>query len=365
MSRPLALSFILAGSAAYAEAPKVVTDIAPVQSLVAQVMEGVGEPAVLVDPGASPHGYALRPSQARALQQADIVFWVGEPLTPWLEPILEDVAHDAEKVELLEEEGTRVLEGRVIAVFSGDDDHDDHKDHDHADHDDHKNDDHADHDDHKDHDHAAHDDDDDHKDHDHADHDDHQEARHDDDHDDHGYDDHGHDHDGDDPHAWLDPMNGKAWLAAIAAHLSKADPENAATYAANAARAQADLEAQVTRLAALLEPHHEERYVVFHDAYQYFESRFDLTPVGAISLGDASSPSAARLAALRDEIAEIGVVCAFSEPQFNDGLVDAVTGSADVKAGVLDPLGTKFETGPALYGQILDDLGNTIADCLR
>lgn len=337
--------FSLMASTAMADTPRVVADIAPVHSLVAQVMEGVGAPDLLVDPGASPHGYSLRPSQARALQQADVVFWVGEALTPWLHDVIEDIATDAEAVPLLEEPSTIVLEARDVAVFEhhhhGDDEHDDHDDHD----------DHEDHDDH------AHEEEHGHDDHDHEDNHAH------DDHDDHaGHDDHG-EH-GEDAHAFLDPVNGKLWLQAIAGHLAEADPENAVTYQANATRAIEALDVQIKEIDAKLAPHQGKPFIVFHDAYQYFETRFGLTANGAIRIGDATTPSAARLAELRDELKEEGVVCAFSEPQFDDGLVKAVAGD-DVKTGILDPQGADIEPGTAFYGQLMDKMTTSFADCLR
>ena len=159
-------------------------------------------------------------------------------------------------------------------------------------------------------------------------------------------------------------MNGKAWLAAIAAHLSKADPENAATYAANAARAQADLEAQVTRLAALLEPHHEERYVVFHDAYGYFEQRFHLTNAGTVSRGDAQKPGAARIAELKAEIAHLNVHCGFAEPQYDPALLEAAGEDADLSIGTIDPHGAHLEPGPALYGGMMRSIAQSLVGCL-
>jgi zinc transport system substrate-binding protein len=412
-----AATTMLAAPAAWAEAPKVVTDIAPVHSLVAQVMQGVGTPVMLIDPGASPHGYALRPSQARALSQADVVFWIGEALTPWMEQPLEALAADAHSVELLELEATLQLEFREGATFEGhdhdephgedhdahgheehaDDDHDDHDEHNehgHDDHDEHGHDDHEEHghDDHEEHGHDDHDDhghddhdEEGHDDHDEHGHDDHEEHGHDDhdahghdDHDDHGHDDHeehGHDdhdeeghhdhaHDGVDPHAWLDPVNAIAWTQTIADELSRQDPENAATYAKNAAEGIAALNQLSADLAADLAPAHDLHFVVFHDAYHYFENRFGLAASGAISVGDATDPSAARVAEVRDTVADAGVTCVFAEPQFNPGLIRAVS-ETGVKVAQIDPLGVGLELGPDLYGQTLRALSASILGCLK
>ena len=298
-----------------AETPRVVADIAPVQGLVARVMAGVGEPDLLVPSGASPHGHSLKPSDARALSSADAVFWVGDALSPWLEGSLEELASDAHVVSLLEAPGTLRLEFRNGAVFAADghDDHghDDHghDDHGHDDHshDDHNHDghDHADHDehahDHSDHDAHGHD----HGDHDHDNHDHDDEAH---DHDDHGHDhsdhdhshgghdhgDHGHSHEGVDPHAWLAPQNGKQWLALIAEELSEIDPANAEIYQSNALAGQAEIDAVVEQVKTDLGQTQGE-FVVFHDAYQYFEHSFGVSTLGAISLADASDPSVARI----------------------------------------------------------------------
>lgn len=313
---------------AWAEAPKVVTDIAPVHSLVAQVMQGVGAPTMLIDPGASPHGYALRPSQARALSDADAVFWIGEALTPWMEQPMESLAAQAVSVELLELEATLKLEFRETATFEG-------HDHDEA---------------------HGHDDHDDHDKHGHDDHDDH------DDHDEHGHDDHA--HDGVDPHAWLDPVNAIVWTQAIADELSRLDPENAGAYAKNAAAGIEAIEALSAQLAQDLDAAHDLRFVVFHDAYHYFENRFGLAASGAISVGDAVDPSAARVAEVRDAVSETGVTCVFAEPQFNPGLIRAVSESG-VKVAQIDPLGVGLDLGPDHYGQTMRKLSASILGCLE
>ncbi|GGE39699.1 zinc ABC transporter substrate-binding protein [Actibacterium pelagium] len=332
-----AIFSLLAGTA-MADVPRVAVDVAPIHSLVSQVMEGVGTPDLLVEPGASPHGYALRPSQARALQRSDIVFWAGDDLTPWLHDVIEGIAPKAKALALMEEPPTLLLPTRDVAVFVHGHDEDGHDDHDEGGHDDH--------------DEGGHDD------HDEDDHEGHEKDEHaEDTHDDHG--------DGaQDAHVWLDPVNGKLWLQAIAGHLAEADPENAVTYQANATRAIESLDEQIKAINAKLAPHREKTFIVFHDAYQYFEARFGLTASGAIRLSDATAPSAARLAELRDELKEKGVVCAFSEPQFDDGLIKAVAGD-QVKLGVLDPMGAKFDLGSQHYSQLMDDLATSIADCLR
>ena len=360
MRLSVSIAALLMGSTALASAdvPSVAVDIAPVHSLVARVMDGVGTPNLIIPAGASPHEYSLRPSEAQALQDADLVFWMGEDLSPWLENAVDNLAGDAEVTALLEADGTILLDFREDALFEAHDHgghDDDHDDHDHGD--EHAHDDH-DHDDH-DHDHD-HGDEHAHDDHDHGDehaHDDHG-------HDDHDHDDHGHAHGEHDPHAWLSPENAATWLNIIAAELSAADPDNAGAYFANAAAANDELSALNEEVDAILEPVRGGSFVVFHDAYQYFETAYDFPASGAISLGDASDPSPARIAEIQDRIRDEGVDCVLSEPQYNPGLVATVLDGTDASTGVIDPLGSTFEPGAQLYPQVIRAIATTLADCL-
>ena len=174
----------------------------------------------------------------------------------------------------------------------------------------------------------------------------------------------GHAHDGHDPHAWLSPDNAEAWLDAIAAELSRVDPGNADAYAANAAAGSDELEALIAEIEAILEPVRGRSFIVFHDAYQYFEASFDLPSSGAISLGDATRPSPARIERIRDRVAEAGVSCVLAEPQFDPGLVETVLDGTEARSGVLDPLGSDLSPGPDLYPRLMRTLARTLADCL-
>ena len=353
MSRKLlsytALGLIL-GNTAFADVPKVAVDIAPVHSLVSRVMEGVGTPKLVIPAGASPHGYSLRPSEAKALQDADMVIWMGEDLAPWMENSVETLSKNAEVITLLEESETKLLDFREGALFEEHDhsDHDDHDDHD-KDHDDHDHD--KDHDDHDDHD---------------KDHDDHDHDKDHDDHDDHdGHDDHDeHAHGEHDPHAWLSVENAQTWLNLVAGKLSAADPENAGVYFANAAEARAEIDALIREVNSILEPVRGRNFVVFHDAYQYFETSFDFPAAGAISLGDASDPSAARIAEIQGRVRNEGINCVLSEPQYNPNLVETVLSGTDAKTGVIDPLGFSLEPGPKLYGDLIRNMAKALAGCL-
>ena len=322
------LAAIAAAGVASAEAPSVAADVAPVHSLAARVMQGVGEPDLVVPPGASPHGHALRPSEARSLQDADVVFWVGPELTPWLDDALASLAPDAATVALLEAPGTTVLDLREGALFEA---------HDHG----------------AEVEHAS------------ADHEaeDHEAgpadagAR-----DEHAQGEHA--QGGHDPHAWLSPDNAEAWLDAIAAELSRVDPGNADAYAANAAAGREETEALIADIEGVLEPVRGRGFIVFHDAYQYFEAGFDLPASGAISLGDAARPSPARIERIRDRVAQEGVGCVLAEPQFDPGLVETILDGTRARSAVLDPLGSDFAPGPGLYPLLMRNLAQTLADCL-
>jgi zinc transport system substrate-binding protein len=313
----LSLAATLAAGTALAEVPQVAVDIAPVHALVARVKDGVGTPSLIVQPGASPHEYSLRPSEAAALQDADVVFWVSSDLTPWLDSAIDTLAGGATVVELLESDGTAELEMRENALFEAHD----HGEEDHGD----------------DHGETGHDD--------HADHD-------------------GHGHADHDPHAWLSPDNGAVWLNTIAATLSAADPDNAGAYFANAAAGRAEIDALKSEISAILDPVRGRNFIVFHDAYQYFELAFDFPASGAISVSDATDPSPARIAEIQARVADQGVTCVLSEPQFNPGILAAVLDGTEAQTGVLDPLGSDLTPGADLYPQLLRNLATSLAACL-
>ena len=306
----LAAGMAMIGGVAMSDTPKVAVDISPVHSLVSRVMLGVGTPDLIVQAGASPHGYTLRPSEAKALQDAQMVFWMGESLSPWMEGALDTLSSDATIITLLERDETILLEFREGAMF---------EEHDHDDHGDEKHDDHGDHEDHGSH----------------------------------------------DPHAWLSPDNARIWLNLIASQLSIVDPENAGTYFANAAAARSEIEALTIEVNILLEPVRDKKFIVFHDAYQYFEKAFDLSASGAISLGDASKPSPARIAEIQGRILEESIDCVLSEPQFNKGLVATVMAGSKAKTSVIDPLGVGLKPGPDLYSELIRNMTKTLVDCFE
>ena len=326
-------ALILSAGITLADAPRVAVDIAPVHSLVSKVMKGIGKPDLIIPAGASPHEYQLRPSEAKSIQDAKLVFWIGEDLTPWLEKGLSSLAKDATVTTLLEVDGIELLDFREGALFEA---------HDHEDHDDHDHDKHAkkdDHDDHDDHDHDKHAKKDDHDDHE------------------------GHGHGNHDPHAWLSPKIAKVWLNVIAAKLSEVDPKNAGTYFANANTARQDLDALSEEINKILDPMRDKKFVVFHDAYQYFEKDFNISASGAISLSDASDPSPSRLAEVRKRVFDESVKCVLAEPQFKKGLVKSVIEGTGSNTAVIDPLGIKLQAGPSLYENLIRNLATNLAKC--
>ena len=319
---------VLCGGPAWA-LDGVVASIKPVHSLVAAVMEGVGEPELLVKGAASPHAYALRPSEARALEQAKVVFWVGEGMETFLAGPLETLGGNARIVELVEAHDLVELDFREGGPFEAHD-HGDHEGHDHA-----------------------HDDDDDEGDHDGGD--DHA-------HEGHGHE--GHDHGAIDMHLWLDPSNAKAFVHEIEEALSAADPDNAATYEANADALNEKLDVLIAETDAALAPVRGRGFVVFHDAYQYFENRFDIQAAGSITVSPEAIPGAQRLTDIRAKVAELGATCIFAEPQFEPRLISVVAEGTQARTGVLDPLGADLEDGPELYFELIRNLATSLTTCL-
>ncbi len=293
-------------SAKSAEPPKVVVSILPLHGLAAAVMEGVGRPYLLVAPGSSPHTFQLKPSEARELQDADIVVWVGEALETFLEKPLRTLPKRATVVEVAKLPGVETLPPREGGIWS-----------EHG------------------HDHGQK----------------------------HGG--HGDKHGGIDGHLWLDPMNGQAIVRALGEILAQRDPGNAERYRANAASEAARIGELHAELERRLQPVASRPFVVFHDAYQYFERRYRLAAAGSITVSPERQPSAKRLAALRRTIRDRGAVCVFAEPQFKAPVVASVVEGTGARTGVLDPVGAPpIEPGPEAYRTLLDRLARDLVGCL-
>ncbi len=321
--RYIITAVLASATSALADVPHVVTDIPPVHALTAQVMGDLGSPVLLLGKGADEHDFALRPSQAADVAGADLVVWIGPELTPWLQNALVNRPEGAASLALLKAEVT-FTQGYAEPGEEG---------HDHAGEG------------------AA-------------------EAEHDqgDNHegDNHEGDGHeGEDHGDVDPHAWLDPANGKRWLSLIAADLSRLDPDNAATYTANAAKAAADIDSLDAEIAALLAPVKDKPIVTFHDAFGYYAAHYDLTIAGSIALGDAASPGAQRLSELRATMQSGGVLCIFPEVQHDPALVAQLAEGSDARVGgALDPVGSSLKPGAGAYAALLKGMARTIADCV-
>ena len=311
---------------------KVVTSIKPIHSLASYLMDGVGKPDLIVDGYASPHGFSMKPSHAKMLQNADLIFWVGEDLENFLEKPLNSIAKKAEKIELMDIKGLNVLSFRERNIFDEHDDHDDHEGHAKK-----KKDDHDDHDDHDGHAKKKKDD--------HDDHDDHE----------------GHGHGEYDPHIWLDPINAKVILKEMTEHLIENDSKNASTYKSNLDKALKDIDKLTMNV--MTELNQSVSSIVFHDAYQYFEKRFNVNILGAFTVNTDVMPGAEQLAQIREIIEHDKVSCVFSEPQFNPDIIKAVAKDMNIKTGVIDPLGATLDPGKDLYFDLIRNMSASFKGC--
>ena len=319
------LSFITSAKAEV----KVVTSIKPIHSLVSYVMDGVGAPDLIVDGFNSPHNFQLKPSHAKMLENADIIFWIGEGLENFLEKPLDSISKNAKKVELMEIKGINKLEFREKNIFN-EHDHDEHK---------HEEDGHK--EEHDEHEHEE---------------DGHKEEKHDD-HD--GHDDHGHgEHD---PHIWLDPQNAKVMVQLITKELSELDLKNAPTYKKNSEKALSDLDKLIKKVKK--DTNKDLRFVAFHDAYHYYEDRFGINLLGALTVNPDVLPGAEQLAEIREVIEHEKVNCIFSEPQFNPDIIKSIAKDTGVKTGVLDPLGANLDKGKNLYFDLIKNISSSFKGC--
>lgn len=304
-----ALGALLAGglaggaavSPAAAEDLKVVVTIKPLHALVSQVMAGAGTPELLVKGAASPHTYALKPSDATKLSQADVFFRMSEAMEPFTAKVAKSLPKTVQVVTLQSTRGLKLYQRRTGATF--DDDHDHSDGHDHS-------------------------------------------------------------HGSTDGHAWLDPVNAKALADRVAQVLSAKEPAKADLFNANATALKTKLDELSAELARDLTPIASKSYVVFHDALQYFERRYKLRVVGSVSVSPEVPPSAKRLSTLRKKIASLGAVCIFAEPQFDTRLVNNLVEGTRARTGTIDPEGSTIEPGPELYFTLLRNLARDLKACL-
>lgn len=298
----LAAGLCLSLPAGAAAEPSVVVTIKPLHALVAQVMAGVGVPQLLVQGSASPHTYALKPSDARSLNHADIFFRTSEAVEPFTARIVKSLPRSVDVVTLQDAPGLTLLSRRTGSMFER---------HDHG--------------------HAA-----------------------------------GHTHrpESIDGHVWLDPDNAGVMVTRIEQALSEKDPPHAATFKANADALRQRLAALSAELDQALEPVAKAPYIVFHDAIQYLERRYRLNVVGSVTINPEVPASAKRLSELRGRIVSLGVVCVFAEPQFDGRLVANLIEGTRARTGTLDPEGGRLEPGPDLYFTLMRKLADDLRGCL-
>jgi zinc transport system substrate-binding protein len=264
-------------------------------------MKGIGKPELLIKPNENPHDYRLRPSRAKALEKADIVFWISSGLTPSLVKIIPNIANRAEAIELIKVEGNEIFYVRENVAFAEDD---------------------------------------------------------------HGHDEHD-EHTAIDHHAWLSINNGINWLNKIASKLSILDPEHKNQYQKNAQIAKLELSQTGAKIKKMLTSRNNENFLVYHDAYQYFEKSFNVNATGAVQLGDATDPSPAELITLRNKVKELRIKCVFTNPQINPRLLGSVFSDLNIEIGTLDPIGIDLKLGHNHYHNLLLEMGKNIATCLE
>ncbi|MCA0201708.1 MAG: zinc ABC transporter substrate-binding protein [Proteobacteria bacterium] len=290
------IAALFAVAPAWAEVPKVVASVRPVQTIAAAVMKGVGVPQVLLGNAASLHAHALKPSEARLLSQAKVVFWVGPSLEAFLTKPIAALAGKARVISLMNAPGLEILTSRAGGVWEQG-----------------------------------------------------EEPR---------------DPTLPDGHIWLSPPNAVAMANAMAEALAVADPVNATEYWANAETFSREAMALDRDLHIRLAAVRQKPFLVFHDAYQYFEARYRLAALGSISVTPDQPPSARRLTAIQERLREAKAVCIFSEPQFEPRHVQMLVEEAGARAGVLDPEGAALKDGPNLYFTLMRGLADELLRCL-
>jgi len=296
----LSFSFLISYSSLNAEV-KVVATIKPIHSLVAGVMDGLGSPSLIVDGSNSPHNFSLKPSHAKMIEDAEIIFWVGEDLETFMIKSLESIANNATKVSFMDLDNITKLkfkEENILEVEGYDDDHDDHDDH----------------------------------------------------------------ADGEfDAHIWLDPKNAIEIVNEIAKTLSLKDPNNKNVYYSNAEKLNHSLNELIKKIN--LSINKDARFIVFHDAYQYFEKRFDVSSAGALILNEEALPSAKKVSEIHKIIKKQNINCIISEPQFNPNIIKSIAQDSSILTGSFDPLGSNFDTNKNLYFEMILSLSNSLKDC--
>ena len=293
----LSFFFLISYSSLNAEV-KVVTTIKPIHSLVAGVMDGLGSPSLIVDGSNSPHNFSLKPSHAKMIEDAEIIFWAGEDLETFMIKPLESIANNATKVSFMDLDSIIKLkfkEENILEVEGYDDDHDKHADGEF------------------------------------------------------------------DAHIWLDPKNAIEIVNEIAKTLSLKDPNNKNVYYSNAEKLNHSLNELIEKIN--LSINKDARFIVFHDAYQYFEKRFDVSSAGALILNEEALPSAKKVSEIHKIIKKQNINCIISEPQFNPNIIKSIAQDSSILTGSFDPLGSSFDTNKNLYFEMILSLSNSLKDC--
>ena len=389
---------LLAGPAALAadDPPAAVASIKPIHSLLSGVMKGIGTPKLIVRGGGSPHTFALRPSDAEALQKADIVVWVGEGMETFLTQPLKSLAGGAHKVELSRADGIVLERTRTGALWEVEDEdsHGEGSGHREGDTRERHEDAHKRHEDAHGHREEAHEHredghergeeahehrEDGHKRgeeaHEHRE-DGHKrgEEAHEHREDGHkrGEEAHEHREDGHDHahgefnlHLWLHPANAAVIVKAMVAGLAEVDPPRAAAYRANGDRVIARLRNLDAEIREILAPVARAGFIVFHDAWQYFDTHYGLRALGSITASPEHAPGAARLVKIRERLSKAGVACIFAEPQFEPRVVTALVADTGVRTGEVDPLGSALEDGEDLYFELMRGNARAFRKCLE
>ena len=298
----LTFIFLLSVSITARSEIKVVTSIKPIHSLASYLMQGVGSPSLIVEGSNSPHNFTLKPSHAKMLQQVDLVFWVGENLETPLEKPIKSISKKSKVIELLEINGLKKLEFREKNIFDGHDDHG-HKKHD----------------------------------------------------------DHGHAHGDHDPHIWLDPSNAKVIAKKMTKELVSLDKENAKTYKENSKKLMKDIDLLIKDIKN--NTNKNASFIVFHDAYQYFEKKFRVNAIGALTVNTDVLPGAEQLKDIRNVINKKKAKCIFSEPQFNPNIINAIAKDTNIKTGVLDPLGSTLPADKNQYFMLIKNISKSLKPC--
>lgn len=296
-------------------APDVVVSIKPIHSLVASIMEGVAEPVLILKGAGSPHTYQMKPSDAQALQGAALVFWVGPEFERFMEKPVEALGDKAKLVELGKAAGVTLLEPREGGTFEPHADEEQHAEGEGHEHEGHSHEGHS----------------------------------------------HGEEHD---LHIWLSTGNAKAMAGEIASALAAADPANASAYHQNLAKLDTKLDALTAEIRTTVAPVKDKPFIVFHDAYQYFEKEFGVNVAGSITVSPETLPGAARISEIHEKLKTLGASCVFAEPQFEPKLINVVLEGTQSKSGTLDPEAATLTEGPDLYFELMRGIAGSLKDCL-